>query len=118
MQSMKVIHFLDAATLKRTMRKPIYRPDAAPPSPNPILRFRKEMGHTRDDFAEMLGVPMETLRSWERVGRPIVPTRPKLDELVDLARRNYYPLMVTEIIEYAEQFRNKNGKKALARVIK
>ena len=114
---MKVIHFLDAATLKRPMRKPVTRPDAAPRSPNPIRRFREEMRHTRDHFAEMIGVPMETLRSWERLDKPVVPTRPKLDELVNLARRNYYPLMVTEIIGFAAEVRTvrdrKRGKKSL-----
>jgi len=74
----------------------VVRPDSNPPHQNPIRAFREELRLTREEFSKLLGVTVMTVRTWEtpNLSRP---KGSKAIELVDLARRNAYPLTLDDI---------------------
>ncbi len=90
---------VDQETLMGKIVAPVYRPGAAPRHPNPIRRFREELRLDRTGFAKLLGVPMETSRSWERP-KPVMPKSQTIMRMVDIARTNYYPLRLEDIWKF------------------
>jgi len=99
---MKVEHYADAQTMEGKIRKPIQRHDSATLDPNPVRRFREELRLTRDAFAELMGIPVETLRAWERHEKAVVPGQSRMNRLIECARRNHYPLLIMEIVRFSE----------------
>lgn len=87
---------------------PIERPDARTPHPNPIRRFREELRLTRKEFADMSGFNVDSLRMWETAGRnndrtqATKPNGTVAVMLVELAKRNFYPLTLEDIYESEE----------------
>jgi len=77
---------------------PSLRPDAKPPHPNTIRRFREELRMDRHEFAELLGVNVDTLRVWETEGKS-KPRGPAALKIVEYAKRNDYPMTVEEIFD-------------------
>lgn len=83
---------------------PIERPDAKPPHPNPIRRFREELRLTRKEFADITGFNVDSLRMWESTGaehnrQATKPNGNVAVAIVELARRNFYPLTLEDIYE-------------------
>ncbi len=76
---------------------PNERPDAIPPHPNVIRRFREELRMDRPEFADLLNVKIDTLRVWEAgKSRPRGETAMKI---IQVAERNSYPLTLEQIFE-------------------
>lgn len=98
-------HYLDAATKEGRLKKPVKRPDQNPPHPNPIRAFREELRLEREEFGELMNVPVQTLRVWERTENAYVPRYGPLTRLIELARKNEYPLYWKDIMSYAESTR-------------
>jgi DNA-binding transcriptional regulator YiaG len=97
---------VDKETLQRyRIVKPVKRPDQPAPHPNPVRRFREDLQLTREAFAALLHVPVETERAWEREGGAVMPKGSRALRLIDLARRNWYPLMLEDIWKYTEKSR-------------
>lgn len=93
------------ASKKPPVTGPTERPDARPPHPNPIRRFREEMRLTRAQFVRLVKTSTDNLRMWEGSGR-LKATRPKGEAaiaIVELAQRNYYPLTLQDIYYNVEQ---------------
>ncbi len=103
--TMQLEHYADALTSKGRLRKPIQRRDSAPLHPNPIRRFREELRLTRQELAGLMAVPKETVRAWEHEVECFAPGHSRLMRLIELARRNEYPLYVRDIMAYAEKSR-------------
>ncbi len=99
---MTLLHHADAETAAAQFKKLLVRRDAAPRAANPIRRFREELRLTREEFARLNGVPVTTERSWERDINAFVPSGGRLTRLIELARRNEYPLYISEIWDYVE----------------
>lgn len=75
---------------------PNRRPDANPPHPNVIRRFREELRMDRPEFADLLDVKVDTLRVWETNGK----SRPRGEaalKIITVAGRNDYPMTIEEI---------------------
>lgn len=100
-----LLHLIDAETRGGKIVKLASRPDAEPRHPNPVRRFREELRLTRDEFALLMAVPKDTLRAWERDVNAVVPSGSRTTRLIELARRNYYPLMLKELYDYCEKNR-------------
>jgi DNA-binding transcriptional regulator YiaG len=80
---------------------PVKRPSGAKPDENPIRRFRNELGLTVPEFAELIGVPFETARSWERASKKgFVPIHRTMMRMINIARKNKYPLLIADIYAY------------------
>lgn len=93
------------AAKKPAVTGPTERPDARPPHPNPIRRFREELRLTRQQFVRLIHTSTDNLRMWEGSGRTKA-TRPKGEAaiaIVELAQRNFYPLTIQDIYHYTEQ---------------
>lgn len=78
---------------------PNERPDAAPAHPNAIRRFREELRLTREEFADLLEVKVETLRTWEALKGGSKPHGDIALRMIRLAQRNNYPLTINEIYD-------------------
>lgn len=48
-------------------------------------------------------VPVETERAWEQEDNAAMPKGSRAIRLIELARRNWYPLMIEDIWTYAER---------------
>lgn len=75
---------------------PNVRPDANPPHHNVIRRFREELRMGRNEFADLLGVNVDTLRVWETDGKS-KPRAPAAMKIIEVAKRNEYPLDISDI---------------------
>ena len=75
---------------------PTARPDAAMPHQNPIRRFREELRLTRQEFADLIGENIESLRVWETPGAS-KPRPDRARKIIEVAERNHYPLTLTDI---------------------
>lgn len=75
---------------------PNVRTDSVPPHPNVIRRFREELRMGRKEFADLLDVNVDTLRVWETEGKSR-PRGPAALRIVEVAKRNDYPLDITDI---------------------
>lgn len=75
---------------------PNVRPDSVPPHQNVIRRFREELRMDRREFADLLEVNVDTLRVWETEGKS-KPRGPAALRIVEVAKRNDYPLDITDI---------------------
>lgn len=74
---------------------PNQRPDAKPLAENAIRRFREELRMDRPEFADLVGVNIDTLRVWESgSSRPRPHSAMKV---IEVAERNYYPLSLKDI---------------------
>lgn len=100
----KKLNPVDDVTMKQKgMVAPMNRPDKKPLHPNPIRRFREELHLTRQEFAALLDVSLDTEKLWEKTVRPVMPRSQSALKLIDLARRNSYPLLLEEIWDYVEK---------------
>ena len=106
---MSLEYHQDAKTKAGHLKQLLSRPDAAPRDPNPVRRFREELRLTREVFAELMGIPVETLRAWERHEHVVIPNGPRMERLVELARRNYYPLYIGDVVRFAEKATAQEG---------
>jgi DNA-binding XRE family transcriptional regulator len=84
------------------LHRPNERPDAAPPHPNLIRRFREELRLTRNQFADLLQEKVDTLRVWEG-DTGAKPRGEKAIKISDLAKKNAYPLSVKDIFNGAKE---------------
>lgn len=94
---------LDAETLKLPMIPPAVRPDKKPLSDSPIRRFREELHLSREELGAQVGVSLETVKKWEAEFGSSCPGASTLLSLLKLARKNKYPLLVSEIWDYARK---------------
>lgn len=76
---------------------PTERPDSAPLHENVIRRFREELRLDRGQFSELLDVNIDTLRVWESGSSK--PRGPAALKIVQVAKRNQYPMTIEEIYE-------------------
>lgn len=74
---------------------PNTRPDANPPHNNVIRRFREELRMDRKAFADLIEANIDTLRVWE--ASKSKPRGPAALKIIEVARRNDYPMTVEEI---------------------
>ena len=88
---------------------PTDRPDSLPLHPNVIRRFREELRMDRPAFADLLEVNLDTLRVWETQGKS-KPRGEAAFKIVSFARRNDYPLAITDIFP-AKPKKKKTRKK-------
>jgi len=80
------------------------RVDAAPLHENPVRRFREDLRLNRAQFSRVIGIQVDTIRSWEMTGsRNVLPRRASMTLLLKLARRNKYPLNYGMLYEYSSK---------------
>ncbi len=87
---------------------PTDRTDSVPLHPNAIRRFREELRMDRPAFADLLDVNLDTLRVWETPGKS-KPRGEAALKIVSFAKRNDYPLTITDI--FPEKPKKKTRKK-------
>jgi len=88
---------------------PTARPDSQPPHANLVRRFREELRLTRDQFADLVGTKVATLRVWEE--NRAYPRGQIALKILALAKRNQYPLSIEEIFPRIQPKMKKSDEK-------
>lgn len=91
----------------RNFQGPSERADSAPLHSNVVRRFREELRLDRKQFAELLETNIDTLRVWESGASK--PRGPAAMKIVEIAKRNKYPMTIDEIFE-SPRPPKRNGK--------
>ena len=88
---------------------PTSRTDSVPLHDNVIRRFREELRMNRPTFAELLEVNVDTLRVWE--ADKSKPRGEAALKIVKVAKRNNYPMTITETYADIEETVKKSARK-------
>ena len=88
---------------------PTSRADSIPIHDNVIRRFREELRMNRPTFAELLEVNVDTLRVWE--ADKSKPRGEAALKIVKVAKRNNYPMAITDIYPDMEEPKKKTARK-------